>query len=82
MLQLAPSAHSLGLSPVPTEKRKLLDMLLSHCTSEVGKLHSDHKEPFCWWAEGSPCTVWRAIRDDFADFLRSAECLDLARRIT
>jgi len=32
-------------------------------------------------AEGLDRVVWRTIRDDFLDFIRSEECAELARSI-
>ena len=60
-------------------ERKMLDLLLSNCTFDGEKLSLVYKKPFCWLAEGSMHPMWRAIRDDFTNFLGSEECLVVAQ---
>ncbi len=59
LLRLAQRAHDLWLAQPQTEKRKLLDLLLSNSTWDGENLDATYKKPFCWLAEGSLCTVWR-----------------------
>jgi len=78
VLSLAQRAYPLWLQQPQAERRKLLDILLLNCTFDGETLRATYRKPFCWLAEGSLRRVWRAIRDDFAEWLRSEECRDLA----
>ena len=62
VLSLAHRAYDLWLKQPQTEKRKLLNLLLSNCTWDGEKLAYLHRKPFCWIAEGSECTNWLPAR--------------------
>ena len=79
IMRLAQRAYDLWVVQPQTEKRKLLNILLLNCTFDGEKLSPVYKKPFCWLAEGSLRPVWRAIRDDFTNFLGSEECRELAQ---
>jgi hypothetical protein len=81
ILHLAQRAYPLWLSQPQNEKRRLLDLLLLNCTFDGTSLTATYAKPFCWLAEGSVYSIWRGIQDDFADFLRSEQCLQLARAV-
>ena len=59
ILRLAQRAYTLWLSQPQTEKRKLLDLLLSNCTFDGTSLTATYRKPFCWLAEGLDRVVWR-----------------------
>lgn len=46
LLELAQRAHRLFESQPPTEKRKLLDFVLSNCTWKAGELKAEYRKPF------------------------------------
>jgi hypothetical protein len=46
LLELAHNAHVLFESQPPTEKRKLLDFVLSNCTWKGGELTAKYRQPF------------------------------------
>jgi len=79
ILRLAQRAYPLWLSQPQDEKRRLLDLLLLNCSFDGTRLTATNANPFCWLAEGSLCPIWRAIRDDFLNFVRSQECREMAR---
>ncbi len=67
-----------------TGEGKLRSLPLPDCTFDGEKLLPEYRKPFCWLvslAEGSVCNVWRGIRDDFMNYLRSEECLEMARSV-
>jgi hypothetical protein len=45
-MELAHNAHVLFESQPPTEKRKLLDFVLSNCTWKSGELTAKYRQPF------------------------------------
>ena len=63
VLRLAQKAYDLWLAQPQTEKRKLLDVLLLNCTFDGEDLGATYRKPFCWLAEGSLRSIWRARRD-------------------
>ena len=46
LLELAQRAHCLFESQPPSEKRKLLDFVLSNCRWKAGTLVADYRQPF------------------------------------
>ena len=46
LLELAHNAHALFESQPATEKRKLLDFVLSNCTWKGGELTAKYRQPF------------------------------------
>ena len=46
LLELAHKAHALFETQPPSEKRKLLDFVLSNCTWKDGKLEAEYRQPF------------------------------------
>ncbi len=46
LLELAHQAHGLFETQPPSEKRKLLDFVLSNCTWKDGKLEAQYRQPF------------------------------------
>ena len=46
IIELARKAYRLYLEQKPTEKRKLLRILLSNCTFDSGKLYPIYNKPF------------------------------------
>jgi site-specific DNA recombinase len=78
VLRLAQKAYDLWLAQPQTEKRKLLDVLLPNCTFDGENLDATYRKPFCWLTEGSLRSVWRAIRNDFANWLQAEECREVA----
>jgi len=81
LLRLGEGTQSLWPAHTRTERRRLLNLLLPDCTSDGERLWGTYRRPFCWLAEGPLRPVWRAIGDDFANFLRSEECLELAKAV-
>ena len=59
VLRLAQRAHTLWLAQPPTERRRLLDVLLLNCTFDGTKLSPTYRKPFCWLAEGPVSSIWR-----------------------
>ena len=58
VLELAQRAYDLWLRQPQSEKRKLLDILLSNCTFDGATLLPEYRKPFCWLAEGHGCPDW------------------------
>jgi site-specific DNA recombinase len=46
LLELAHRAHGLLETQPPSEKRKLLDFVLSNCSWKDGKLEAEYRQPF------------------------------------
>ena len=46
LLQLAQRAHELFENQPPSEKRKLLDFVLSNCQWKQGQLTAEYRKPF------------------------------------
>ncbi len=46
LMELAHGAHELFENQAPTEKRKLLDFVLSNCTWKAGELKAEYRQPF------------------------------------
>jgi hypothetical protein len=46
LLESAHKAHGLFETQPPSEKRKLLDFVLSNCTWKDGKLAAQYRQPF------------------------------------
>ena len=62
LLRLAQRAHDLWLAQPQSERRKLLDLVLSNCTWDGENVAVTYNRPFCWLpslAEGPLCPVWR-----------------------
>ena len=78
VLRLAEKAYELWLAQPQTEKRRLLDTLLLNCTFDGENLDATYRKPFCWLAEGPVRSIWRAVRDDFANWFQAEECLEVA----
>ena len=55
ILELAQQAHSLYVRQEPSEKRRLLNCVLSNCTVEGLTLYPTYKKPFDLIAEGMKC---------------------------
>ena len=62
-LELAQNAHSQYVTRNLSEKRELLQILLSNCTYHRGNLVPTYKKPFDIFAEGKGEQKWRRGRD-------------------
>ena len=81
VLRLAQRAHELWLMQPQTEKRKLLNVLLSNCTFDGSTVVPEYRKPFCWLAEGLERSSWLPLLDNFRNWLASEECRELAAAI-
>ncbi len=63
ILELAQKAYSLYLKQILSQKRRLLNLLLSNCTLDDGKLDPTYKRPFDLLAKGPNRSEWRAGPD-------------------
>jgi len=63
ILELANKAHSLYLRQTPTEKAKLLKMVLSNCAVDALSLHPTYRKPFDLIFTQGQNGGWRARRD-------------------
>jgi hypothetical protein len=57
LLELAHQAHRLFESQPPSEKRKLLDFVLSNCRWKDGQLEADYRQPFDLIAAAAQATL-------------------------
>ena len=81
LLELAQKAYSLYLQQTPTQRRRLLNFLLSNCTLDAGNLDSTYKKPFDLMAKGHSRSDWLPLPDDYRNFFGSNECRELALAI-
>lgn len=58
LLELAQKAYSLYLQQTPTQRRRLLNFLLSNCTLDAGNLDPTYKKPFDLMAKGHSRSDW------------------------
>ena len=70
ILELAQKAYSLYLKQIPSQKRRLLNLLLSNCTLDDGKLDPTYKKPFDLLAKGPNRSEWRATLLQLWELLR------------
>jgi len=63
ILELAKKAYSLYLGQDPTEKRKLLNILLSNCTFDSGNLYPTYNRPFDMLVENKEIVDWLPGQD-------------------
>jgi hypothetical protein len=69
ILELATSAYGLYLHQEWSEKAKLLKAVLSNSTFTRRTLYPEYKKPFDILAKGSEFESWRALRDEFRNWV-------------
>ena len=62
-LELANKAHSLYLRQPPTEKAKLLKVVLSNCAIDAASVYPTYRKPFDMIFQRAKNEEWRALRD-------------------
>jgi site-specific DNA recombinase len=62
-LELANKAHSLYLKQAPTEKAKLLKVVLSNCAIDAASVYPTYRKPFEVIFRRAKNEEWRALRD-------------------
>ncbi len=62
-LELANKAHSLYLAQPPTEKAKLLKVVLSNCAVDAASVYPTYRKPFDLIFQRAKNEEWRARRD-------------------
>jgi DNA invertase Pin-like site-specific DNA recombinase len=62
-LELANKAHSLYLKQAPTEKAKLLKVVLSNCAIDAASVYPTYRKPFDVIFQRAKNEEWRARRD-------------------
>ena len=62
-LELANKAHSLYLAQPPTEKAKLLKVVLSNCAIDAASVYPTYRKPFDMIFQRAKNEEWRARRD-------------------
>ena len=62
-LELANKAHSLYLAQPPTEKAKLLKVVLSNCAIDAASVYPAYRKPFDMIFQRAKNEEWRARRD-------------------
>ncbi|HDY90150.1 MAG TPA: recombinase family protein [bacterium] len=70
ILELAQKVYSLYLKQKHTEKRKLLNYLLSNCTLDGVSLYPVYRKPFNWLIKGGEKGEWLPWLDDFRKGIR------------
>ncbi len=73
ILELARKAYRLYLKQKPTEKRKLLRILLSNCTFDSGKLYPTYNRPFDLLVKSKENDDWLRGTDDVRTFFQNSE---------
>jgi hypothetical protein len=69
ILELARNAMSLYEKQPFAEQRRLLDTVLSNCTFDRGTLCPSYNKPFDLFVAGNETGNWRAIRDEFRNWI-------------
>jgi len=69
ILELAKNAYFLYSQQSFTKRRRLLDTVLSNCTFDRGTLCPTYAKPFDLLAQGHETGNWRAVRDEFRNWL-------------
>jgi hypothetical protein len=65
ILELAKQAEKLYKSQIPTEQRRMLDLVLSNCTFDRGSLCPTYAKPFDLLVRGNKTGNWRRGWDSF-----------------
>ncbi len=73
ILELAKKAYRLYLEQEPTEKRKLLKVLLSNCTFDSGKLYPTDNRPFDLLVKSKKNNDWLTGQDVVRTVLKNLE---------
>jgi hypothetical protein len=73
ILELAKKAQILYQSQNPTEQRRLLETVLSNCTFDRGTLSPTYTSPFDLLVKGNETGNWRAVWDEFRNFLTGCQ---------
>ena len=69
ILELSQELPDLWLSRNSDEKRELVDLLYWNCTLDGATLSAAYKKPFSIIAEGTQTQQWRALRDEFPNWM-------------
>lgn len=80
LLELAQKAYSLYLQQTPTQRRRLLNFLLSNCTLDAGNLDPTYKKPFDLMAKGHSRSDWLPSLDEFRNSLMGNDTSGIIQR--
>ena len=69
ILELAQKLPTLWDSRNNNEKREVVDLLYWNCTLDGANLCATYNKPFSFIAEGTQTQKWRALRDEFRNWV-------------
>jgi hypothetical protein len=69
IIELAKTAYLRYQTQPAADQRRLLETLLSNCTFDRGSLSPTYSKPFDLFVRGNETGDWRAVRDEFRNWL-------------